>query len=603
MSIGIGLSALLAASEAIDATSNNIANAQTIGYKAGQYVFQDEFFRATDPQNPNRTGMGTAVTQIRRPQTNGSIVATSNPLDLAIGGIGMFTTATSLDSNSSPINFQYTRNGQFGVDNQNRIVNENGNYLVGYPANPDGTINNSTSSALTLSQDPLPGAQTRNSNIDINLDDSQPAIPTTPFSPLNSSTYTQSTSQTIYDTTGVSHTLSVFYQKDASVPLQITPTSAVVLGQSASFSYGALQPASGSNPQIATTASSGSQLLQNATISQVSGSTYLMTLADKSTITVTGLDGSGNPTASAGSIASFQVNTSRYSIYATIDGNPVPGPAVTSSTAATHSSTSVTLSAPNSAIAVGQTVSGSGIPPGTTVTAINYPTVTLSAAATSTLGATSLSFSGGPLSGYPAGDPNSYAINSVPQSALGTMAFVGGRNIDSLGGLAGGAVSNIAITATTAGSTPNNVAFNINTSTTSAYAGSTQTITNSQDGAPLSQLSSYSFDTSGKLVAVYSNGQSVVKGQVKLAVFNNDEGLIPIGGNSFEESAISGQPVYGTASNGVFGALKSQALEQSNVDLTSQLVTLMSLQRQYSASSQVVKTSQTIEDDVLNKLG
>ena len=227
----------------------------------------------------------------------------------------------------------------------------------------------------------------------------------------------------------------------------------------------------------------------------------------------------------------------------------------------------------------------------------------MSAAATSTLGATSLSFSGGPLSGYPAGDPNSYAINSVPQSALGTMAFVGGRNIDSLGGLAGGAVSNIAITATTAGSTPNNVAFNINTSTTSAYAGSTQTITNSQDGAPLSQLSSYSFDTSGKLVAVYSNGQSVVKGQVKLAVFNNDEGLIPIGGNSFEESAISGQPVYGTASNGVFGALKSQALEQSNVDLTSQLVTLMSLQRQYSASSEVVKTSQTIEDDVLNKLG
>ena len=131
MSYGIGLSALTAASEAIDATSNNIANAQTVGYKAGQYVFQDEFFRATDPQNPNRTGMGTAVTQIRRPQTNGTVVATSNPLDLAIGGIGMFTTATTVvdgTSTGNPSNFQYTRNGQFGVDSSNRIVNENGNY-------------------------------------------------------------------------------------------------------------------------------------------------------------------------------------------------------------------------------------------------------------------------------------------------------------------------------------------------------------------------------------------------------------------------------------------------------------------------------------------
>lgn len=543
MSTGIGLSALRAASEAIDATSNNIANAQTVGYKAGQYVFQDQFFRATDPQNPNRTGMGIGVSQIRRPQTNGTIVSTSNPLDLAIGGIGMFTTAKSLDSNSKPIDFQYTRNGQYGVDNQNRIINENGNYLVGYPANPDGTINTATSSLLTLSQAPLPGAQTRNSTVAINLDDSQSAIPTTPFSPLNPATYSQSTSQVIYDTTGVSHTLSLYYQKNTSVPLTITPAVVPpVMGQSATFNYSATQASTGAalnQAQVATTASSGTQQLQNTTISQISptGSTYLMTLSDKSTLTVTGLDINGQPTSTVANIKTFSVNTSRYSVYATLDGNPVPGP-------------------------VGKT----------------------------------------PAQGYPVGDSNSYAINSVAQSALGTMAFVGGRNIDSLGGLAGGAKSTIPITATTAGATPNNVAFNIDSSLNSAYAGSTQTITNGQDGAPLSQLSSYSFDPNGKLVAVYSNGQSVVKGQVKLANFNNDEGLIPIGGNSFEQSAISGQPTYGTANNGIFGGLKSQALEQSNVDLTSQLVTLMSLQRQYSASSQVVKTSTSLMDDILNKL-
>jgi flagellar hook protein FlgE len=347
----------------------------------------------------------------------------------------------------------------------------------------------------------------------------------------------------IYDTTGVSHTLSLYYQKNTSVPLSITPAVVPpVMGQSSTLNYSATQASTGAalnQAQVATTASSGTQQLQNTTISQISptGSTYLMTLSDKSTLTVTGLDINGQPTSTVANIKTFSVNTSRYSVYATLDGNPVPGP-------------------------VGKT----------------------------------------PAQGYPVGDSNSYAINSVAQSALGTMAFVGGRNIDSLGGLAGGAKSTIPITATTAGATPNNVAFNIDSSLNSAYAGSTQTITNSQDGAPLSQLSSYSFDPNGKLVAVYTNGQSVVKGQVKLAVFNNDEGLIPIGGNSFEQSAISGEPVYGTANNGIFGGLKSQALEQSNVDLTSQLVTLMSLQRQYSASSQVVKTSTSLMDDILNKL-
>ena len=58
MAYGISLSGLQSASEAIDVTSNNIANAQTVGYKTGEYVFADQFFRAQDPQNKDRAGMG-----------------------------------------------------------------------------------------------------------------------------------------------------------------------------------------------------------------------------------------------------------------------------------------------------------------------------------------------------------------------------------------------------------------------------------------------------------------------------------------------------------------------------------------------------------------
>jgi flagellar hook protein FlgE len=186
------------------------------------------------------------------------------------------------------------------------------------------------------------------------------------------------------------------------------------------------------------------------------------------------------------------------------------------------------------------------------------------------------------------------------------MAFIGGRNIDSIARDDYDQPqfkSYFDITAAVGGTTnPNTLSFQMDSTNMTAYSSVGQTYTNSQDGAPLSQLSSYSFDSNGKLIAQYANGQSKVQGQVLLSYFGNDSGLIPIGGNSFEESADSGTPTQGVAGSGLFGELKSQSLEQSNVDLTSQLVTLMSLQRQYSAASQVVKVASALQDDVLQRL-
>jgi len=90
---GIGLSALNAFSEAIDVTSNNIANGQTVGYKQADFVFADQFFKAQNPQSRDRAGMGTSRMMIRRANTYGTISGTQNPLDLAIAGPGMFMLA------------------------------------------------------------------------------------------------------------------------------------------------------------------------------------------------------------------------------------------------------------------------------------------------------------------------------------------------------------------------------------------------------------------------------------------------------------------------------------------------------------------------------
>jgi len=228
MAYGISLSGLSSAQEAIDVTSNNIANSQTIGYKSGEYVFADQFFRATDPQNKDRAGMGAYRQGIRRNDNYGTIVNSNNSLDMAVTGKGLFIVAKSVDGTvptENPTKFQYTRNGQFGVDSQGRVVNQSGMFLVGYPADSTGTVNYGTKSVLTLNPtETLPQKATQNSTINLNLDDRVSTIIGSAFSPTKPTTYSQSTSQTVYDSLGDSHTLSLYYKKVSSADLILTGT-------------------------------------------------------------------------------------------------------------------------------------------------------------------------------------------------------------------------------------------------------------------------------------------------------------------------------------------------------------------------------------------
>jgi len=649
MATVIGLSALRAASEGIDAVSNNIANAQTIGYKSGQYIFQDEFFRASDPQNPSRTGMGVSASHIRRSQTNGTIISTSNPLDIAVGGMGMFTTAKTVvngTNTGNPSQFQYTRNGQFGVDNQSRIVNANGNFLIGYPANTDGSIRTDVKSVLTLSQAPLPGSQTTSNIIELNLDNTTDPKSST-FDPTNSATYNQSTSQTVFDSTGLAHTLSMFYVKQPSVPLAIKPSSTTAPsitnnGTSAVgiYNFDTKQSSLGTDGTtttpitVATTSSPNAgqggtsiQSLNNTQINLVSGQTYKITLADASTISATGKT-YGTPTSYSVSAAVLAANnvtvTSTGGTNYTIPRAGGGGPVITLTSDGLTPPTSFTVTKASldalTTPAVAQSVATAGgqnftIPVRTAagadgtlnLTGNNFPTEFTVPTSRFAMYAT--------MDGIPVPGNQSGAAKGFPQGvvspggtnySLGTMAFVAGKNIDSLARDAYGTPqfkTLVNMTTAVGGAVnPNTLSFTMDSTNMTAFSSVAQTYSNSQDGQPQSQLSSYSFDSSGKLIAQYANGKSKVQGQVLLSYFGNDGGLIPVGGNSFDESAESGAPTQGVPGSGLFGELKTQALEQSNVDLTSQLVNLMSLQRQYSAASQVVKVATALQDDVLQRL-
>ncbi|TNE81979.1 MAG: flagellar hook protein FlgE [Gammaproteobacteria bacterium] len=116
-----------------------------------------------------------------------------------------------------------------------------------------------------------------------------------------------------------------------------------------------------------------------------------------------------------------------------------------------------------------------------------------------------------------------------------------------------------------------------------------------QDGYASGSLVGIIIDDEGNIVGKYSNEQSQVIATILVANFTNPEGLQPKGDNAWIETTASGQPLLGTPGNGMFGTVASGVVENSNVDLTRELVNLIIAQRNYQANAQTIK----VQDEVL----
>ncbi len=121
-----------------------------------------------------------------------------------------------------------------------------------------------------------------------------------------------------------------------------------------------------------------------------------------------------------------------------------------------------------------------------------------------------------------------------------------------------------------------------------------------QDGYPPGELTGLKVGEDGTITARYSNGQTQSTGRIALADFRNVQGLVPSGGGTWVETTASGQPVQGTAGQGKFGVLRAGALEESNVDLTAELVNMMTAQRAYQANAQTIKTQDQMLQSIVN---
>jgi flagellar hook protein FlgE len=121
-----------------------------------------------------------------------------------------------------------------------------------------------------------------------------------------------------------------------------------------------------------------------------------------------------------------------------------------------------------------------------------------------------------------------------------------------------------------------------------------------QDGYAPGQLTGIQVANNGIIQARYSNGQSKPAGQIELASFRNPQGLQATGGNVWVRTVASGDAVVGVPGDGNMGSLQSGALEESNVDLTAELVNMVTAQRAYQANAQTIKTQDQVLQTIVN---
>ena len=211
MSFYTALTGLKGAQTDISTTSNNIANVGSNGFKKSRAEFGDIF--GSTPLQAKSVGVGTMTKSITQQFSQGNIATSSNTLDMAISGQGFF----AMQAGGNAAQTVYTRNGAFNVDDSGFIVDSNGQFLLGYPVDDDGSVSNKTlagSNKLKLDAKYGEPQATTSIAMGVNLSADKPVIPaTTVFDADNSDTYSATSAVTIFDNAGNPQSATVFYIK------------------------------------------------------------------------------------------------------------------------------------------------------------------------------------------------------------------------------------------------------------------------------------------------------------------------------------------------------------------------------------------------------
>ena len=561
-----GLSGLDANSKRLNVVGNNIANANTVGFKGSRVLFSPQFYitsaGGTSPTadtggtNPNQSGLGTQVSAVEKDFSAGSIQATGKSTDMAIDGAGFFIAqgadrlftrdgAFTLDSTDNLV----TASGQmvqgFGVDSNHKVVPgklQNINIPLGAASTAQATKTLSMTGNLDTAGATASGASILDSQLLVRVSGGSPPSGNT----LLTDVADANTPAAAMFTAGQTFTFQGTKGSRTLPPTTFTVTASSTLGDLTNFFNGGLG--------VDTT----------ATTDPTEPSPGAVVETDATNPLAARLIVAGNP----GNANTLQVDAGSF-----ISGTSSP----------------FTFQAGSNAAGFTNNPSGESIHTSALVYDSLGKPVTLDVTAVYQKSTTS-----GTQWTFQAESADSKATSGSRIVGTGTLSFdTNGKLITSSG-------TSLAIDRTGTGAkTPFGVSIDFSGMTALASTSSTM-VMNRQDGSPLGSLSAFSIGTDGIITGSFSNGLTRTLGQVAIATFSNPEGLDDKGGNNYAVSANSGTPEVGAPQTLGAGAVRSGALEQSNVDLSTEFVNMIVASTGFSASSKVITTSNQLLQDLLN---
>lgn len=556
MSFQQGLSGLNTSTKQLDTIGNNVANAGTVGFKQSTALFSDMYAASLAGAGAVQVGTGGKLSAVSQQFTQGNITNTSNPLDTAISGQGFFR---MIDTNGAIF---YSRNGQFSVDKSGFIVNAQGHQVSGYQA-VNGVVG-ATQGALQMSTVPVNPKQTSAISVGANLD-SRAAYPTGLSQGAVVGTVAPALPLTVV--AGTADTFNVSVDGVATVPsVTIAPgtyTTAAALATAVQTAVNGNAALVAAGKSVAVTVSASTGILSMTANS--AGPTSSVTAATDGagvpgTGTVTRLFGGASPLAGSTGTGTFNPNlASTYNNSTSLTVYDVKG---------TPHITSLYFQkiAPNIQ-RVYLTIDGTQVP-----AAAGTPIATLNFSAAGQL-----------LTAAPVQVP------PPPAAAGPTSSTQSPNNLKTV-------ISDP--TYTPLGANPMPLPFDFTNVT--QFGGNFGVSALTQDGYSFGQLNGFSTSPDGTILGRYSNGQSQAMGQIALANFTNPQGLQSMGNNEWVETSASGSPLVGKPGTSSLGVLQSSATEDSNVDLTAELVNMITAQRIYQANAQSIKAQDQVLQTLVN---
>lgn len=221
MAFSQAVSGLNAAATNLDVIGNNIANSATSGFKASTASFADIFAGSN-------VGMGTKVSRVLQDFNDGTPTMTNRGLDVAISQAGFFR----LQDNAG--NVFYSRNGQFSLTADRKIVNDSGMVLTGYPVSgtPPTIQTGANPVELSIPTTAIQSRATTQGSLQVNLNSSYSKSNVTTFSPTDTDSYNDKTSMTVFDSLGNSHKVDLYFVKTGDNAWDVHPIDSTTGTQS-----------------------------------------------------------------------------------------------------------------------------------------------------------------------------------------------------------------------------------------------------------------------------------------------------------------------------------------------------------------------------------